>query len=258
MFPLKDILESRKSVRRWGKALLIPALLAVALGACARQNHDHDSYHKSMEGMWYEYPVKFLCGRSNAPLLEAPVAPGRYFTAVNIHNPDLGEARTFWYKVAVAEPKLQPGVITKFVRVTLEADRAVELDCPTIRRRIQDEELFHKGFVVLVGEKPVDVVAVYTTASREGTLEEIETMDIERVKPRRIDDPSALLAELTVADACDGVGCCCQTSADCSSGHQCIRDPRGGPNALQLCQRNDRLNVFPDLRPTEPPFCRSP
>jgi hypothetical protein len=259
MFSLKDLLQPPMRFSPWGKALLLPALLALALGACVeRQKHEYHAYHKAMEGKWYEYPVKFLCGRPNAPLLEAQVAPGRYFTAINIHNPDLREARTFWYKVAVALPKLQPGTITGFVRATLQADRAVELDCPTIRRRIRDEELFHKGFVVIVSEKPFDVVAVYTTTKRGGAPEEIATMDIERVKPRHIEDASDLLKELTIPETCEGVGCCCQTSADCSTDHECIRDPRGGPNALQLCQRDDRLNFFPDLRPTEPPFCRAP
>lgn len=236
----------------WGRALLLPLLLALALGACAERRH----HHHDQEGKWYEYPVKFLCGRDNAPLLEAQVAPGRYFTAVNVHNPDLGKAQTLWYKVAVALPELQAGTVTKFIRATLQADQAVEIDCPTIRRRVADEELFHKGFVVIVSEEPFDVVAVYTTSTRITSPEEIETMDIERVKPRRIDDPSVLLEENTEAATCDGgVGCCCQSSADCATGHQCIGDPN---SPLQLCQRNDRLNFFPDLRSTEPPFCRRP
>lgn len=240
----------------WIRAVLFPLLLVLVLGACADRRHHH---HADDEGKWYEYPVKFICGRDNAPLRDAQVAPGRYFTAINIHNPDLREAQTLWYKVAVALPELQAGTVTKFVRATLEADRSVEIDCPTIRRRVADEELFHKGFVVIVSEEPFDVVAVYTTSTRLLSPEEIETMDIERVKPRRIEDPSAVLEELTEAESCDGgVGCCCQTSADCATGHTCIRDPRGGPNALQLCQRDDRLNFFPDLRSTEPPFCRAP
>ena len=246
------------AVMALGKALLLLVVVALVLSACARRHHEHGNYHRSMEGKWYEYPVKFVCGPINAPLNDAPVAPGRYFTAINLHNPDLKEETVLWYKLAVALPDLQPGQITKFVRAALAADAAVELDCPTIRRRLADEELFHKGYAVVLSDKPLDVVAVYTVAVRGGAPEQIQTMDIERVHPRRIEDPSALLAEMTVAEACTGVGCCCQSSADCATGHECIRDPQGGPNAIQLCQRSDRLAFFPPLRSTEPPFCRQP
>src|SRR6266704_7028408 len=45
-----------------------------------------------------EYAVKFVCGRSSGGP-GAPVAPGTYFTSINIHNPNR-DSLIFQFKVA--------------------------------------------------------------------------------------------------------------------------------------------------------------
>src|SRR5262245_45056441 len=52
----------------------------------------------------FQYAVKFVCGKSAGEV----VAPGVYFTAVNVHNPTYKTIQ-FRVKVAVALPGLKPG-----------------------------------------------------------------------------------------------------------------------------------------------------
>jgi hypothetical protein len=124
-----------------------------------------------------QYAVKFVCGKSNGTV----VAPGLYFTAVNVHNPaDRGVK--FLKKVAVALPDEKAGPITPLASAELGPDGAVEIDCKEILARAKKEG-FLKGFVVLESEEELDVVGVYTAA---GATRQIETMEIERVPVRHV------------------------------------------------------------------------
>jgi hypothetical protein len=129
-------------------------------------------------GILYEYAVKVICGKADGEIL----APGRYWTAINVHNPANDRVR-FRKKVAIALPSEKPGPVSKFFRATLGPDEAFEIDCRDIREHAQYGEDLLKGFVVIQSETELDIVAVYTAA---GANEAIETMDIERVSPRRI------------------------------------------------------------------------
>jgi hypothetical protein len=121
--------------------------------------------------------VKFVCGKSD----ERVVAPGEYFTAINVHNPnDKGVA--FRKKFAIALPGEKPGRVSKFFDAKLGPDEAFEIDCPDIFRRTEANASFLKGFAVIQSPMELDVVAVYTAAGGTGR---VETMELERVKPRR-------------------------------------------------------------------------
>jgi subtilisin family serine protease len=124
----------------------------------------------------FQYAAKFVCGRSTG---EA-VAPGIYFTAVNVHNPT-NEAVRFRKKVAVALPGERPGSVSEFSDAKLGPDQAFEIDCQDIRRHAQTREGFLKGFAVIESDVELDVVAVYT-AAREV---QVETIHTERVAPRK-------------------------------------------------------------------------
>lgn len=108
-----------------------------------------------------EYAVKIVCGG----LVNGPLAPGRYSTLVNVHNP--GSQAKFRWKLAVAGGN-QGGPITGFVTVTLGADGATAFDCRQILTRLKASNIqaggFIDGFLVIQGP-PLDVVAVYTAAS---------------------------------------------------------------------------------------------
>jgi hypothetical protein len=125
-----------------------------------------------------EYAVKIICGTADRPA----VAPGTYFTAINIHNPS-AESGKFQFKIALTMPQVAPGPISQFFGVGLKGDQAVEIDCTDIARRIQVRSRFLKGFVVIQSPTELDVVGVYTAAnSPDGR---VVTLEIERVPVRR-------------------------------------------------------------------------
>jgi hypothetical protein len=133
----------------------------------------------------FQYAVKTVCGRMPASQGGAdatPVAPGQYWTAVNIHNPDKCKGAHFRWKVAVGRPG-EPGPISAFQTVrVLEPDRAIELDCRQIRNALSPVPTFVKGYVVIESDVELDVVAVYSTAqSPAGPVTSFHT---ERVRPR--------------------------------------------------------------------------
>ena len=109
------------------------------------------------------------------------MAPGLYFTAVNVHNPTYTTIR-FLLKIAVALPGLKPGPVSKFYDAKLGPDEALEIDSPDIFKLAEAKADFLKGFVVIESEVELDVVAVYTAAGSEG---QVETLHTERVPPRR-------------------------------------------------------------------------
>lgn len=125
----------------------------------------------------FQYVAKFVCGKPDAHEL----APGVYFTAINVHNPTENGVR-FRKKIAIAGRREKPGPVSKFFDAKLGPDQALEIDCPDIREHAQVHEEFLKGFVVIESEVELDVVSVYTAAGEDG---QVETLEIERVLPRR-------------------------------------------------------------------------
>ncbi len=137
------------------------------------------------ERNWHEYPIKFICGKPGLQVL----APGKYFSAINVHNPDLRKPVKFWFKVAVALPRLKAGPVSKFRKAKLKADQALEIDCPTILK-LAKAQGFLKGFVVILSKRPIDIVAVYTAA---GVTGQVETLHMERIDTQRIANPSDII-----------------------------------------------------------------
>jgi hypothetical protein len=130
----------------------------------------------------FQWAVKFICGRSEGDVVSA----GRYFTAINVHNPtytDVGLRKKF----AIAGPRERPGPVSKFVDAKLGPDEALEIDCPDIARHIAPEisASFLKGFVVIESKVELDVVAVYTA----GPKKQVATLHVERIPPRQIGLP---------------------------------------------------------------------
>jgi len=133
------------------------------------------------ERVTFQYAAKFVCGKSEGKV----VAPGVYFTAVNVHNPTYTTI-SFRVKLAVAYPGLKPGPVSEFHDARLGPDEALEIDCPDIFnpeifKHAATKADFLKGFIVIESEVELDVVTVYTAAGRDG---QIETLHTERVSPR--------------------------------------------------------------------------
>ena len=130
-----------------------------------------------------QYSVKFVCGSSGSSCSGdcGPVAPGTYFTAINILNPTDREVR-FRKRVVVALPGERAGNVTEFTFNSLRSYQALEIDCADIYRHAGlPGGCFLKGFVVIESVKELDIVAVYSAA---GADKHVETLDIEYIKPR--------------------------------------------------------------------------
>jgi hypothetical protein len=151
------------------------ALYATPLSAQRIEAHYRAQFEKRVT---FEYAVKVVCGRSTGEV----VAPGAYFTAVNIHNPGR-KATAFRVKFAGALPGLKPGPVSGFHDAKLGPDEALEVDCPDIRNIARTRDPFLKGFLVIESPTELDVVAVYTAAGREG---DVEALHMERVAPRAV------------------------------------------------------------------------
>lgn len=121
------------------------------------------------------YDVKIVCGKEEGRV----VAPGQYWTAVNILNPG-DEPVKLEARVASALPAFEMGPLSAPKAAELEPDRALEIDCPTLMEMAEARD-FLKGYVTVRATGELVIVAVYTQADREGRAASI---DIERVPPR--------------------------------------------------------------------------
>lgn len=132
----------------------------------------------------FQYAVKFVCGKSDGRV----VAPGSYWTAINVHNP-ANRRIVLRKKFAVALPNEKAGPVypspSSFFEAILGPDEALEIDCEDILQHLPPQvDALLKGFAVIECEVELDVVAVYTAAGADG---QVETLDTERVSPRRVE-----------------------------------------------------------------------
>ena len=126
----------------------------------------------------FQYAIKFVCGRSDGIIM----APGEYWTAINLHNPTSVPVR-FKKKIAIGLPKERLGPVSKFFDTKLGPDEAFEIDRNDIFEHANTNLNFIKGFVIIETAVELDVVAVYTAA---GANNQVETLHVEHVSPRQI------------------------------------------------------------------------
>ncbi|MGO8733402.1 MAG: hypothetical protein ACLQVM_11480 [Terriglobia bacterium] len=95
--------------------------------------------------------------------------PGTYATAINIHNPGLGQTPVTLHKRAVIAlgETATPSAPSAFQTYSLGAGYAVEVDCADILTLLGSQvslsSTFIKGFVTVVATSQLDVVGVYTS-----------------------------------------------------------------------------------------------
>jgi|SRR5579862_3899955 len=136
----------------------------------------------------FQYAVKTICGEANIETPNTPVAPGQYWTAINIHNPDKCKDAHLRVKIAIALESLPNPVSQYFGPISLGPDGAFEIDCPLIRLIVQilyspqSPPQFIKGYFVIESDIELDVVAVYTAA--QSTRGPVSTFQTERVQGR--------------------------------------------------------------------------
>jgi hypothetical protein len=131
----------------------------------------------------FQYSVKVVCGEANTDTPNAPVAPGQYWTAINIHNPNKCNDAHFRFKLAVAFQSLESPISQHFGAFPLRPDQALEVDCPLIRDIYPggSPPKFIKGFFVIESDMMLDVVAVYSGSAGPCGA---NTFSTERVEPR--------------------------------------------------------------------------
>jgi|SRR5947209_17751182 len=128
-----------------------------------------------------QYAAKFVCGRANSEQFN--VAPGTYFTTINVHNPARTGGTDFRKKFALAEMGEKAGKISQWFGGGLRADEAMQIDCRNIYAHLGiPVGTFIDGFAVieLSPRQELDVVGVYTAAGNAG----VSTMHMERVPGR--------------------------------------------------------------------------
>jgi hypothetical protein len=127
----------------------------------------------------HEYAVKVICGNMERAA-DRPLATGRYFTIVNIHNPHVARV---YFRRKVAQAALRtPSPISPWEQYSLEYDEALGVNCAQITKQAGPDWV--EGFVIIQASKPLDVVAVYSTS---GGNEYVNTFHTERVQPRLIE-----------------------------------------------------------------------
>jgi len=157
---------------------LAVALAVIASGASAA--HAQVNYK-------FEYAAKFVCGLSvlspGAVPGTLPVAPGYYYTAVNVHNPSTTENNQIQKRFVIALPGEKVGPKSGFVQEQLKSDDAMEIECPDIAKQLGlAVGKFVKGFVVIKSTFELDIVGVYTAAT--SATGSVVTMTLERVPKR--------------------------------------------------------------------------
>jgi hypothetical protein len=135
----------------------------------------------------FEYAAKYVCGLSatpaGAPPGLTPVAPGYYYTAINVHNPSTTERNQIQKRFVIALPAENVGRKSGFTQEDLRADDAMEIDCPDIAKHLDVGVVkFAKGFVIIRSTAELDIVAVYTAATSPSGP--VVSMTTERVPKR--------------------------------------------------------------------------
>lgn len=133
----------------------------------------------------YQYAAKIAAGQLTSTK-QRILPPGRYDTAINIHNPSRCDTVAFRWKVAVGLPGLEAGQVSAFRDGRLGPDQALEIDWQDIQRALAADghplPAFVKGWVVIETPAQLDVVAVYGGADDEKSPNKV--FHTERVPPR--------------------------------------------------------------------------
>ncbi len=131
----------------------------------------------------FEYAAKVVCGEVQER--GEPLAPGFYFTEVNVYNPNDRPVRLRKRLMLSVPPGRQrEGDVVIDELHALGPERALAVDCRYLRPHVEQVHPgpYFIGFLVIESTASVDVTAVYTTAgSQEPTAPAIA---VERVKER--------------------------------------------------------------------------
>ena len=117
----------------------------------------------------FRYAVKVAAGFATASLepTQHIVAPGAYFTAINVSNPSNCKSVDFTWRLSMANRVgAPPGATSSPRKETLRPGLSVEIDNPDMFRYLHQP--FNKGFVIIDSPCELDIVAVYSCAQASG------------------------------------------------------------------------------------------
>ena len=124
------------------------------------------------------YVAKFVCGKATPVEFQSgAVAPGTYFTAINVHNITGNATANLRKRFAAGQISEKVGRVSDFVSVSIPAGNTILIDCRDILARIGNPP-FAEGTVEIFSNVDLDVIGVYTTL---GTSGQVTTMELDRV-----------------------------------------------------------------------------
>lgn len=171
---LTDAINRRDLLKGVAAASLLGTVPSSATAAERPTNHE-SAEPVAQQRLRFQYAAKFVCGDGEG---EAAF-PGRYFTTVNVHNPVEERVSIRW---KATQSFRQPGgTVSQFRSSSLDGDGSFAITCEQLREMLDAGGGFFEGFVVIRSPVPLDVVTVYS-AGRET----VQTLDVERVSPRRL------------------------------------------------------------------------
>ncbi|MDB4951509.1 MAG: hypothetical protein JWM27_4158 [Gemmatimonadetes bacterium] len=164
------------------RALLALLTAAGALCTAAAAAAQGPAQPAGAQDSVYQYPAKFVCGTPDGgPAAPQLLAPGRYFTAINVRNRS-ADSITIRKRFALALPLERTGKVSPAATAPMGPGQALTIACPDIRDHagVTGAGLV-EGFAVIESPVELDITAVYTAGA--GT---VTTMDVERCPGTRI------------------------------------------------------------------------
>ena len=135
----------------------------------------------------FTYSAKITCvphlGSASPALM-----PGKYRTAVNVHNPSEEPANIVKW-VTLSPPQGETPISGDKIHESLEPWSAFDVDCPHLRDEfgLPDGAKVPggKGFMVIQSDRELDVVAVYTARAEIPSSNGVgKSIDVETIKPK--------------------------------------------------------------------------
>ena len=136
----------------------------------------------------FVYSAKIVCVPHLGPASPA-LMPGKYRTAVNVHNP-WDEPAHIEKWVTLSPPQGQTPITGGRLEDILQPWAAFDVDCPHFRDEfglpLGAKVPGGKGFLVIRSDRELDVVAVYTTRTQTNARDGVGTsVDVETIEPKR-------------------------------------------------------------------------
>ena len=129
----------------------------------------------------FRYVAKFVCGKpTNVEISTLAVAPGTYFTAINVHNLTSNTTAGLRKRWSFGKVNEQPGGLSPWVSASVPPGQTILIDCRELLGAVGNPP-FAEGAIEIISNVDIDVIGVYTTV---GSSNLVTTMQIDRV-PRR-------------------------------------------------------------------------